>query len=461
VALTVNAQGIRAQGALVINDSDRLEADIGLPGARLPHIDRAGQALQGKVHLTTTDLGLIDLLLTDVQGLEGRFSGDLALSGTLGEPRFDGRVAIDNGAMQIPRLGLTIQPIRIHGHTDVINHLVFDGEAGSGNGHLQVSGKTDLAAQNNWPTRLHITGDSFEVSHIPEATIKVSPDLDVTLNDHDVSVNGRISIPFAQLQPRDITTAATVTEDAVIVNAEQPPAPKWRLTSNIKISLGDRVTFSGFDFDGRLTGAVTVTTEPGQLATASGELSVADGRYLAYRRRLDIERGRLIYTGGPLINPGLDMRAVRHIDNVTAGFKVHGSLNQPRLELFSEPAMEQNDILAYILLGHPLESSTGEEGALLANAALALSLSGGNRLARSIGTRFGLEEIRIESNDTGDQYSVVVGRHLSPKLYISYGVGQVDALNTLTLRYTISDKWQLTAENGEQEGADLLYTIER
>ena len=75
--------------------------------------------------------------------------------------------------------------------------------------------------------------------------------------------------------------------------------------------------------------------------------------------------------------------------------------------------------------------------------------------------RFELDEMRVESSDSGDQASLVIGRYLSPKLYVSYGVGLVDSFNTLNFRYQLSSKWQLKGESGETQGADLLYTIER
>jgi len=56
---------------------------------------------------------------------------------------------------------------------------------------------------------------------------------------------------------------------------------------------------------------------------------------------------------------------------------------------------------------------------------------------------------------------LVLGRYLSPKLYVSYGVGLIEAVNTINLRYQLSDKWQLTGESGQYQGADILYTIER
>jgi translocation and assembly module TamB len=69
--------------------------------------------------------------------------------------------------------------------------------------------------------------------------------------------------------------------------------------------------------------------------------------------------------------------------------------------------------------------------------------------------------MRVESSDRGDKASLVMGRYLSPKLYVSYGVGLVEAFNTFTVRYQIAEKWQLKAESGEYQGADILYTIDR
>ena len=160
-------------------------------------------------------------------------------------------------------------------------------------------------------------------------------------------------------------------------------------------------------------------------------------------------------------NPGLDVQAVRKTPEVIAGVKITGRLQQPRLDLFSTPSLGQTDILSYLLTGGPLESASSGQGAMLANASLALGLSGGDQIARSIGDRFGFDEMRVESDSTGDQASLVVGRYLSPRLYVGYGIGLIESINTFNLRYRISDHWQLEAESGIDQGADLFYRFER
>ena len=124
--------------------------------------------------------------------------------------------------------------------------------------------------------------------------------------------------------------------------------------------------------------------------------------------------------------------------------------------------MGESEALAYLLLGHPLGQSTGEEGDLLANAANSLGLKGGNLLAKKLAARFGLEEARIESTGGLKEASVVVGKYLSPRLYVSYGLGLFEPVSTFKIRYLLGREWSLQAEqSGVATGADILYSIER
>ena len=54
----------------------------------------------------------------------------------------------------------------------------------------------------------------------------------------------------------------------------------------------------------------------------------------------------------------------------------------------------------------------------------------------------------------------MLGKYLSPRLYVSYGISLVDEINTLKLRYTIGDRWVITAESGQESAGDIEYRIE-
>jgi translocation and assembly module TamB len=55
----------------------------------------------------------------------------------------------------------------------------------------------------------------------------------------------------------------------------------------------------------------------------------------------------------------------------------------------------------------------------------------------------------------------VLGRYLSPRLYVSYGINLTQSLNALKLRYTLGDHWVMRTEFGQVGGADLVYSIDK
>ena len=461
VEITVNEKGLHANSAIALTNGDRFNGSFALPGAKLLSLEPQTQPLQASARLNINDLGIIEALIPEIFELRGEVDLNLNAAGTLAQPNLSGSGNLHNGALQIPRLGLNIDHINLKSQSEGSNIYRFRLDARSGDGNLTVAGKTALNRAAGWPTEFSIKGKEFEVSRIPEARVLVSPDLQLKIQKQTLDIKGNVHIPFAKLQPKDISSAARVSDDTVILGGEQAKEEKWSITTAVRVTLGERVNFFGFGFEGRFGGSLLLEDEPGQLTKATGEINIPEGRYRAYGQRLDVEHGRLLYTGGPVTNPGLDLRAVRRVNTVTAGLKVKGSLNQPQIELFAIPSMSETDALAYMLLGRPVENATGDEGSMMAKAALAIGLSGGDQLARKIGDYFGLDEMRVESSDTGDQSSLVIGRYLSPKLYVSYGVGLIESVNTFSARYQITDKWQLKGESGEHQGADLLYTFER
>ena len=461
VSLVLDDRGINGASGLIVGASSSLEAELSLPGANPLALDAENQQLQGKMRVDFEELDLIEFLVPDIEQVQGKLVVDLEVDGRLQQPRLITRARIEQGSLRIPRLGLQIRRIRFDGNSDDLQDFNFTLTAHSGDGDLEITGSSRLDPAAGWPTRIAIKGSDFEVSRIPEAVVTVTPDLQVTLVKRSVNIEGNLLLPYAKLQPRDVSTAARVSNDTVIIGAEQAPEEKWLVTTRVRLTLGDRVTFFGFGFDSQLGGNLLVEDVPGQLSTGTGEITIKTGRYRAYGQRLDVSNGRLLFTGGALDNPGLDVRATREVDSIIVGLQVRGRLKQPQLELFSIPTMGQTDQLSYLLLGRPMEQADSSEGDRMAKAALALGLAGGDTLARQIGDRFGLDEMRVETGSTGDQASLVVGRYLSPDLYVSYGVGLVESINKFNVRYRLTERWRLEAESGEYQGADLLFTIER
>jgi translocation and assembly module TamB len=72
---------------------------------------------------------------------------------------------------------------------------------------------------------------------------------------------------------------------------------------------------------------------------ATGSLDVG-GRYTAYGRKLDITRGRLVWSNTAIADPLLDIRAEREVADVTAGIDVTGRASNPQAEVWTDPATD-------------------------------------------------------------------------------------------------------------------------
>ncbi|HZD53818.1 MAG TPA: translocation/assembly module TamB domain-containing protein, partial [Woeseiaceae bacterium] len=148
---------------------------------------------------------------------------------------------------------------------------------------------------------------------------------------------------------------------------------------------------------------------------------------------------------------------------------VRGSLEEPEFSLFSEPPMTQQEQLSYLVLGRSLDEAPEGESSALARASLALGVKGGNFLAEHIGSNLGVDELTIKSGSgeagaesNPSDAALVIGKYLSPKLYLSYGVGLFNPVSVLTMQYEINRRLELMTESSsEGTGADLVYSFQR
>lgn len=150
---------------------------------------------------------------------------------------------------------------------------------------------------------------------------------------------------------------------------------------------------------------------------------------------------------GPLDQPYLDVEAVRKIGDVTAGIRLNGRADEPTTQVFSTPAMSQEQALSYLVLGRPLER--GSDGNALGQAALALGLSGSSSLTSDLAQKLGLKDFQI-----GDDGATGV---LTDRLSIRYGLGVLEPTSVVALRYELTRRLYLEAASGLASSLDLFY----
>jgi translocation and assembly module TamB len=418
--------------------------------------DWASMPLRGELHAHAGDLGLVTLYVPELDRAAGTLTADLDFKGTLGSPLANGKLTVSNGEIDLYQVNLALRDVGFQARLSD-NGLDFEGTTHIGPGSASAGGHLEWRDSLPYGS-FKLQGAGLRVVDIPEAQINASPTLDFKIEGRRIEVSGAVNVPEAKIAPADLKGAVLSSSDEVIVGAEPPdPAKRFEVMSTITLTLGDKVTLDTSGLSGRLTGNITVRSGYDEVTRATGELSIAEGKYIAYARKLDIQRGRLIFTGGPIQDPGVDLRATKEFPDVTAGINVRGTLQQPRISFFSDPSLPQSQIVSLILSGGGLESVQNPKAAGAGSEAIA---QGGAILAQQLGSRIGIEDVSLET-DLTNETSLVLGKFLSPRLYVSYGVSLTEQLNTFKLRYTLGDHWTVKTEVGQARGADLVYTIDK
>ncbi|MDB6087969.1 MAG: hypothetical protein JWN85_753 [Gammaproteobacteria bacterium] len=452
--VTLNASRMAVTGAAVLENGEvgtikaNIEAQRGAPQWR-------NMPVRGEIHAQTAELNLVSLYLPDIDRAAGELAVDVQIAGTLGTPRMNGLVKVSDAEIDFYQVNLALRQLGLEARlTD--NGLDFSGTARVGSGTATAGGQ--LAWRDSLPYgKFTLKGTNLRVVDVPEAQIDASPDLEFNVRGRRIEVLGGVKVPNAKIEPKDLSGAVRASSDEALVgDAVEDPAKRFEVVSTVTMSLGDHVSIQTSGLTGRLTGNITVRSGYDAITRATGELSVEEGKYTAYAHNLDIQRGRLIFTGGPVDDPGIDIRAIRKFPDVTAGVNVRGTLLQPRLSFFSEPSLAQSEIVSLILSGSLATAQPRQNGA--GNAAL---VQGGAILAQQLGSRVGIQDVGVESDLLTNDTSLVLGRYLAPRWYVSYGISLTQQLNTLKLRYSLGDHWVIRTEVGQARGADLIYSIEK
>jgi translocation and assembly module TamB len=444
----LGAQVITAQADLGDGQVGTMQASFSAQRTTPAFLD---MPLSGQIHAQSADVDLISLYIPDIDRAAGHFNVDIQVAGTLGAPRLSGAVKVSAGEIDVYQVNLALREIALEAQLSDAG-LNFKGSARAGNGTVSADGHVEWRELLPYG-KFHLRGTNLRVADIPEAVIDASPDLDFTITGRKIQVTGKVLVPYAKIQPKDITNAVRPSDDEIIVGTEvDDPNKRFEVSTEVTLTLGDKVSIDAMGLTARLGGNVTVTSAGGDAITRGvGAVNILDGKYAAYARQLDIDSGALSFNGGPIDNPILQIRAKKVFPDVTAYVTVRGTLLQPQMSFSSDPPLTQSQIVSLILAGGSLDSAQSHGG----NVALGQGVA---MLAQEYGHLLGIQDASLES-DINNETSVVLGRYLNPRLYVSYGVSLTEQLNTFKLRYTLGDHWTIKAEVGQAQGADLVYTI--
>ncbi len=439
------------------------------------------------VNIELPDFSPFAVFLPELEKLEGRSRTELTLTGPLQAPIVNGQAMINDSA--ITAIGLPLQIHHLNTVIDIKNNIAtvdgafYSSELNKAQKQRISSeyGKQLSAANNKIPGRVAIQGslawqarlqgdiDFFAnrmlVNDYETTELLVSPDLHLHISE-EIKLSGEILVNEGKIKVKELPEeAVSPSKDVIVVDIERQAAGSdLPIIIDLRIDLGNRLYLEALGLNTTVQGNLLVRKRKRKNPTIHGELSFADGSYTALGQQLVLQESSILFQG-PLDSPYISIKAIRDPDktedDVIAGVRVSGLAEQLKVEVFSDPAMAQQEALSYILRGKSLQAeSDGIGNAQIASMLINLSADKSARVLNELGSKLGIEDLALSSAGTGDEQSVGVTGYIAPKIQLSYGVGVFDNFSKFAIRYEMFEQFYIEASSGLEQAIDAYYEFD-
>ena len=444
----------------------------GLPGDAPLNVEATGDV---------PSLAWTGLFLNPGYAVDGRAKLRLSRKGTVRSPQVSGTLEADGLALRVADYGVNLKNGVLRATFEENRVLLTQFRMGADEGELTASGSLKLGqaesgiagSGSDIEGGADIRADKLAILNHPDYRLTVSGNGKVAFAGGKLAITGEVRADKGAIRLPE-NNRPGLSDDVVVVGKPNSKAKKTGATPisiDLSLDVGNNFQLSGYGLEASLGGSLRVKSAPPGLPYGSGTIRVTRGTYEAYGQKLEIERGVLSFAG-PIDNPSLDILAVRKNLAVEPGVAITGTALGPRVKLVSDPPVPDTEKLAWLVLGHGIEGSSGGELDLLPVAAAALLSSNGRGPTKGIAQTFGLDEIGLSRNSasgtssstaTGstlaEQRVLTVGKRVSSKLYLTYEAGLDAATRVVRLQYEISRRWSVRAETGTRSALDLFFTL--
>lgn len=397
----------------------------------VPDLSRGPDSpVEGNVKVEFYDMSALDRIQPLLDTINGRAKIDLALTGSVRDPAFNGTVSVHDGQFSNLASGFSFSDVNISGEIRDTDRAELAGtfRAGEGTGDI----KTRVFFENAFAPviELSLRGKSLTLIDVPDLKVIADPDIELGWRNQTLDINGRVFIPRARLSPSYLPQASERQSDDVVIVAGEMPAPEQdflrdnpiKIRGNLEVELGKNAEIDLEFARVNVYGSTRFTWRDEILPVANGNFDLR-GDIQAYGQMLKVTQGRIGFPDIPADNPHLNIRAERQIYGNTqiqkAGLLVAGTVKRPVIEAYTVPMTNKDRARTLLVTGSDFNYEQG------------------------VG-------------------AVAVGTYVLPKLYVSYGIGVFEEGNVISARYDLGKRFGVKVTSGQKDtGVDLNYTLER
>jgi translocation and assembly module TamB len=383
----------------------------------------------------------------------------------LEDPRIDGAASLSDCTFSVQDLGLKARISVAEAEFDRrdlrLTRLDFATPDTNGAGHATATLSLAPGKLGNFTAALE--GSSLQVIEQDTLKLILSPDLQLSGTAEQLEIRGAIRIDKGLFADLSTNQGVSLSPDVVMAASETSPEPTGGheagargIRLEIRVDIPDSFSVKAAGADLLLGGKLKVLQTRAGIPIADGRLAVVDDKftkntYTAYGQVLQIKQGALLFARSPVNDPGLDILAVRKVQVGEVGVHVTGTASAPEIQLQSEPAMADSEILSWLVLGRPSSEAGKGFGALL--LAASGEFTGSSSMVNRTRDWLGLDELSFDTSEDTTSGIVTLGKRIGENLYLNYQQGILEQGYKVKAIYRLTPAWSLIAESARESNA--------
>jgi translocation and assembly module TamB len=396
--------------------------------------------------------------------LNGSADVNVRVAGSFEAPRINGTANLVNASIAILIGDQRLTATNIKGGVRFNNNQArIDQLTGIlGGGHVTVTGGALLEGLALTRFQFNIHGDDVTVPYPEDFRTTADADLEIrgstTRGQQQIAtiISGRVNLRRAEYtKDIDLESLISKRREAVIEQGGE-------------FALAATAQFQGLQIEGRdalvvknnlaeTVGSVSLRIDgPVKEPIVTGRITATSGTLNFRNNRHEIQRATIDLPGRLDADPILNIQTVGEIQGYDVITSITGPLTQPTVNVRSDPALPQADVVSLILTGQLSSGETG--GSALAQSGLgtAASLLTESLISaparRATDKLFGLNRFSIDpliSGRGGESPTarLTVGRQINKNLSITYSTNVTSNQNqVLAVEYRVSNRLSFVAQ---------------
>ncbi|MDE3045672.1 MAG: translocation/assembly module TamB [Verrucomicrobiota bacterium] len=462
---TLDQQQLHAKGNLLLRERPLLTFDTSLPFSielnsfsATPLLDAAASGhliFQGGLQ------EILDFVDLGTHRFTGDCTADLTLHNTLGEPRVEGYVRLDNGSYENYLTGteLTCLQADFDAQYDRLHLRSLTGYDARRKGTLSGTGSIHLSPRESFPFHFDLLFSELSLLQIDLISTTAEGSIAIDGNWKEATARGNLQIQQSEVSipeklPRPLPDLKVIYKNA------PKPAPHFQkkktinypLHLDLRVQAPSSVFIQGRGLNSEWKGDFALAgtfTSP----QALGKLELLNGDFLFSSRAFHLTEGALSFSGKEHEMPHLNIAGSMEEHGISITVRLHGPLNRPQITFHSIPALPLSSILSYLLFGQDLSEITAFQAVQLASSVSTLSGQSPD-LLEATRKSLGIDRLRIISTPSGvdkegETVSIQVGKYVARGVIVSVSQGAENSSTNISIEVDLTHGFTFLAETDQ------------